>query len=323
MVQKSKRIFTGIILLAGLISLLFTGCPHGPQKGPFSIKAGTITPKIQGFEILIHPTKNVEPGTQVSLSVGGGGTYTYKWSFDPPNTVESLILATAPDAWYFDMPNANVTVNLEILETTVNLAKNRGKFALASDGANAANAFDDKNYTGTGSTAGSEAKTYWQAANSANAHWIGLDLGNILEVGYIRIFWYPGSNSAWEGMTAFEIQVGEIDGNGYAKVPATYKAGNYSDDGWIVDATYRYEGRSSAGTTGPTSGTDGFSTDTLDSASRWNVVVQLDSAPMTRWIRVKMIQPLNVWTDGKTNYAWTQAPRISGFEVYRDLPDFN
>ena len=319
--KNTKRIFTGIVLLTGLISLLFTGCPD-PDKGPFSIKAGTITQaKDSNVGMSIHPMKNVEPGTEIALSVtNNDGTYTYRWSFDPPKTVESLILATAPDSWYFYMPKANVTINLEVLETTVNLAKGRGNFALASDGANAAKAFDGNNYIGSGSIAGSDAKTHWQAANSANAHWIGLDLGNILEVGYIRLFWHPGSSSAWEGMTAFEVQVGELDENGYAKFPATYKAGNYKDDGWMVDATYTYEGRSSAGTAGPTSGTDGFNTDTLDSASRWNVVVQLESAPMTRWIRVKMIQPLNVWTDGKTNAAWTQAPRISGFEVYRDLP---
>ena len=286
----------------------------------FSITKGDII--IGEGEFYLSPTENIVPGTEIALNVASDLPFVIiRWSFTPASAADSLRKATAPNSWYFTMPASDVTVDVEILDPDTDLAFGRGEFALASDtnpwadSSVAANAFDGEKYTGTGSTTDPDSKTHWQADGDQNPrHWIGVDLGNVFEINSVRIYWYPGAANAWDGMTAFEIQVA-------GEKPDTFETDNYGDEGWTVAATYKYQLRSGAGTDGPTSDFDG--TTALDSSTRWNVQVPLDDSTEARWIRIKMIEPLTEWDAGTnpTDAPWTLWPRISSFEVYKQLPE--
>ena len=280
-----------------------------------SNQSGVYHLRLSGIELEDLTAKNITKGTVIGNGDISVPAFAYPErpvgiSIMPESGYQLKSITTTPvlevtgigETRIFIMPGSDVTVNAEFEEFNIppkaNIALGRGDFAKSSrvsqynGGAVPANAFDGVRFTGTGEV------THWQTQPEPRAdNWIGVDLGDVYDLGYVIVV-YGSNGSDNDIFTAGVIQVEETTGT----EPSTFETANYSDDGWKTVGTIRNLSKNE--------------TPVNPAASMgYKNVIALDAGTKGRYIRVKMAEIL---TDPP---AWTLWPRVSSFEVYKELPD--
>jgi hypothetical protein len=150
----------------------------------------------------------------------------------------------------------------------------------------------------------------WQAQGSPDAHWVGIDLGEIKQVSTVIITWAGGASNMFDGITVGEIQYATAEHDDPDALIPFFSMGNYTDDGWT--SSTGFANPLFAGGTRPEGGT---------ATHPWWIIldVRKDGQPINaRWIRVKATAPLTGGTPAVPG-AHTNWPRVSCFEVYSEV----
>jgi len=168
----------------------------------------------------------------------------------------------------------------------------------------------------------------WQAQGSVNAHWVGVDLGEVKQVSTVIITWAGGAENVFDAMTVGEIQVATEEFNDPEALVPFFSTGNYSDDGWTGLGGEFTPGAGSAA--GSWSNGGGWAHSLFVGGTRplggttehpWWIIldVRQGGQPVeARWIRAKVTAPL---TGGNADVpgVHTTWPRVSCFEVYEEV----
>jgi len=287
----------------------------------------TLSPVPANGTVIINPTSTVAGRTITLTPVPNTGFQFDSWVIEPASVVVTNNT--------FVMPSQHVTVSATFTEIQsldgVDLAFLRGAHARASSvtrwGATLvpANAFNLNRLP-------DEGYNMWQAdgQDGPARHWIGVDLGAVQELGYVRITFgrsAPGATGGnWEGMTLYDVQVRNTMPEGWDTAPSNGVMAMGDDTGWTTVGQHR--GTMNTFTTTGAANTFRNNPDNMPNAN----VITLNADTSGRFIRIRVAEPIEdvgvldrpLDDNGDPIPAqWANWPRVSGFEVFNraGVPD--
>ena len=261
-------------------------------------------------DITITPAQARE-GDIVNLTPAPGSSSVLGYFIFTPATITPRLES---GAWEFTMPASDVTVGARFISPTDDLALGRGGFSMSSgnrglDGGNQAWSFSAFNSTANN----------WQITDAASNNreaWIGVDLGAVYSLGFVRIHW----STAGDMMVNADIQVRNdapswwspivLNDEGTAGTGGTENNASLSDDGWTTVGEIRQIPRT---------------TPTMTNPNPVQITVVLDENASGRYIRLKRKAPLTAAAADASPanpQMWSTWTRVRNMEVYMPQANF-